>query len=99
MAAAAHSPSRDHASDRLEELERILKGFDAIPDAARDVVRSVVESLLHDPATTDAEIAHANVLLARRVQRVQETSPQRRPSIGPSTGDAVGVALARALST
>jgi hypothetical protein len=53
-------------SDWLEELERILTGFDTLPNAAQDAVDSVVESLLHDPDTCDAEMAHLNALLAAR---------------------------------
>ena len=65
MSAAAHSFPVDRMSDWLEELERIMKAFDALPSAAQDAVKSVVESLVRDPDTSDAEIAHANALLAR----------------------------------
>ncbi len=53
-------------SDWLEELERILTGFDTLPSAAQDAVNAVVESLLHDPDNGDAEIAQLNALLAAR---------------------------------
>ena len=66
MSAAACSSPVDRMSDWLEELERILIGFDALPSAAQDAVNAVVESLLHDPDTGDAEIAQLNALLAAR---------------------------------
>lgn len=99
MAAAAYTPSVERTSDWLEELERILKGFDAIPSAARDAVRSVVESLVHDPDTTDAEIGYASALLADHAQRLPEAPPQRRSILGVSTGRAAGVALGHAQCT
>ena len=66
MSVAAYSFSGDRMSDWLEELERILTGFDTLPSAAQDAVNSVVESLLHDPDTGGAEIAQLNALLAAR---------------------------------
>ena len=59
MSAAAHSFPVDRMSDWLEELERIMKAFDALPSAAQAAVKSVVESLVRDPDTSDAEIAHS----------------------------------------
>jgi len=56
-------------ADWLEELERILKRSDTMPGAARDAVRSVVQSFLNDPHTTEREITHATVLLARHEPR------------------------------
>ncbi len=64
MGVAVYTLPVDRPCDWLEELERILKRFDAMSSVAQDAVGSVVESLLHDPATSDAEIAHANALLA-----------------------------------
>jgi hypothetical protein len=66
-------------SDWLEELERIVKAFDALPSAAQDAINSVVESLLHDPDTSDAEIAHLNALLALHgMQKSDDGRHQRR---------------------
>jgi hypothetical protein len=53
-------------SDWLEELERTLTAFDGLPRAAQDAVNSVVESLIHDPETTQAEVSQIDALLARR---------------------------------
>jgi hypothetical protein len=69
MSAAAYSPPADRTSDWLEELERILKEFDALPNHAQDAVSSVVNSLLHDPDTSDSEITHLNALIARHRPR------------------------------
>ena len=51
-------------SDWLEELERTLKAFDALPSAAQDAVNAVVESFVHDPETSQAELSHLTTLLA-----------------------------------
>ena len=51
-------------SDWLEELERTLTAFDALPRAAQDAVKSVVESFVHDRETSQAEISRLNALLA-----------------------------------
>jgi hypothetical protein len=64
MSAAAYSSPVDRRSDWLEELERTLKAFDALSSAAQDAVNAVVESFVHDPATSQAEISHLNALLA-----------------------------------
>ena len=64
MSPAAHVVPVDRMSDWLEELERIMKAFDALPSAAQEAVNSVVESLALDPNTSDAEIAQLNALLA-----------------------------------
>jgi hypothetical protein len=53
-------------SEWLEELERVMKAFDALPSAAQAAVKSIVESLVRDPDTSDVEIAHLNALLALR---------------------------------
>ena len=73
MAAAAYSSSVDRTSDWLEELEGVLKRFDAFPSAAQEAVRSVVASLLNDPETTSAEIAYAQAVLASTDRRSAET--------------------------
>jgi hypothetical protein len=51
-------------SDWLEELERTLTAFDALPCAAQDAVKSVVESYVHEPETSPEEISRLNALLA-----------------------------------
>ena len=66
MSTAAYSSPGDRMSDWLEELERILTGFDTLPSAAQDAVNSVVESLLHEPDPGDTEIDQLNALLAAR---------------------------------
>ncbi|MGZ6563166.1 MAG: hypothetical protein ACXVH1_26945 [Solirubrobacteraceae bacterium] len=81
MSAAAYSPPADRTSDWLEELERILKEFDALPNHAQDAVSSVVNSLLHDPDTSDSEITHLNALIARHRPRSDEGRQHRRPSL------------------
>jgi hypothetical protein len=83
MTAAAYSFPVDHMSDWLEELERILKGFDALPNAAQDAVNSVVKSLVHDPNTGDSEIAHLNALIAQNGPRSDDGRQQRRASLSP----------------
>jgi hypothetical protein len=69
MGLAVYTLPVDRQCDWLDELERILKRFDAMSNAAQDAVSSVVESFLHDPDTTDAEIAHVNALRARHKPR------------------------------
>ena len=64
MSAAAYSSPCDRMSDWLEELERTLTAFDGLPRAAQDAVNAVVESFVHDPETSQAEISHLNALLA-----------------------------------
>ena len=81
MSAAAYSPPADRTSDWLEELERILKEFDALPSHAQDAVSSVINSLLHDPDTSDVEITHLNALLARHRPRSDDRRQQHRPSL------------------
>ena len=81
MSAAAHVLPADRMSDWLEELERILKEFDALPSAAQDAVNSVVDSLVHDPNTRDAEIAHLNALLALHRMSSDDGRQQRRASL------------------
>jgi hypothetical protein len=66
MSAAAYSSPVDRMSGWLKELERILTEFDTLPSAAQDAVNSVVESLLCDPDTGDADLAQLNALLAAR---------------------------------
>jgi hypothetical protein len=41
-----------------------LQAFDGLPCAAQDAVNAVVESFVHDPETSQAEISHLNALLA-----------------------------------
>ena len=80
-AAAAFLLPNDRTSDLLfAELTQILKQFDALPRAVQDAVNSVVESLLHDISTTDAEVAQLNVLLERHAQRSNEWREQPRSS-------------------
>ena len=81
MSAAAYSSSVDRTSDWLAELEVALKRFEAIPSAAQDAVRSVVESLLNDPETTKGEIAYARALLANSDRRSEDTRHRREPSL------------------
>lgn len=64
VAAAYELLSVDRNCDWVAELEQIVSKFDALPSAAQDAVRSVVESLLRDPKATAFERAQANALLA-----------------------------------
>jgi hypothetical protein len=66
VAAAYEVRSVDRNCDWLAELEQIVSRFEALPSAAQDAVRSVVESLLRDPETTALERVHAHALLAPR---------------------------------
>jgi hypothetical protein len=81
MTAVACSPPVDRMSDWLDEVERISKGFDALPSAAQHAVSSVVDSLLHDPNTSDSEIAHLNALIAQHMPRSNNGRQQRRASL------------------
>ena len=82
MSAAAYSSPCDRMSDWLEELERTLQAFDALPSAAQDAVNSVVESIVHDPETSPAEISHLNALLALHAMlRSEDGRQQRRTSL------------------
>jgi hypothetical protein len=81
MSAAAHSFPVDRMSEWLEELERVMKAFDALPSAAQAAVKSVVESLVRDPDTSDVEIAHLNALLALRRPGSDDGRHQRRASL------------------
>ena len=81
MSAAAHSFPVDRTSDWLDELDRILNGFDALPSAAQDAVNAVVESLVRDPDISDAEIAHLNALLALRRSGSDDGRHQRGVSL------------------
>ena len=81
MSAAAHSPPVDHTSDWLEELEGILKRFDAISNCAQGAVRSVIESFLEDKDTTEDEIVCVAALLARHTPRPEETRQERLPTL------------------
>jgi hypothetical protein len=81
MTAAVYVLPADRMSDWLEELERILKEFDALPSAAQDAVNAVVESLVHDPNTPGAEIAHLNALLALHRTHSDDGRQQRRASL------------------
>jgi len=65
MSVAAYTLPADRPCDWLEELERILERFGAMSSGAQDAVRSVVESFLDDPQTSNAEIARMTALLAR----------------------------------
>ena len=96
MSAAAHSSPVDRMSDWLEELERILKAFDALPSAAQNAVNSVVESFVHDPATSHAEISHLNALFALHgAPHSDGGQPQRRARLLHKRADhATRVALA-----
>lgn len=67
-------------SERLEELKRIMKAFDALASAAQAAVKCVVESLVRDPDTSDVEIAHLNALLALRRPGSDDGRHQRRAS-------------------
>jgi hypothetical protein len=69
MGTAAYTLPVDRPRDWLEELERILKRADAMSSVAQDAVSSVVESFLHDPDTTETEIASVNALLAHHTSR------------------------------
>ena len=79
------APSRgfpvDRISDWLQELEHTLQGFDALPIAAQHAVRSAVDSIAHDPLTSNAERARLDGLLA--AYRPGSTDPrhQRRANI------------------
>ena len=81
MSAAAHSFPADRTSDWLEELERITKAFDALPSAAQEAVNAVVESLVHDPDTSDDEIARLNALLAVYRSHSGDRQHQRQASL------------------
>lgn len=70
MDVAACTLPVDCQCDWLAELERILERFDEMSSVARDAVGSVVESFLHDPHTTAAEIAQVKALLARHHRQV-----------------------------
>jgi hypothetical protein len=65
MGAAGYTLPADRQSDWLVELERIVDDWGAIPDAARVAVGRVLESVLVDPASSVADVTHAQVLLAR----------------------------------
>ena len=69
MGTAAYTLPVNRPRDWLEELETILKRADAMSSVAQDAVSSVVESFLHDPDTTDTEIASVNALFARHGSR------------------------------
>ena len=81
MTAVGYALPIDRMSDWLEELEQILKGFDALPSRAQDAVNSVVESLLHDPDTSDAETAPLSALLARHKPPSDDGLHQGRVSL------------------
>jgi hypothetical protein len=66
VAAAYEVRSVDRNCDWLAELEQLVGRFEALPSAAQDAVRSVVESLLRDPETTALERVNAQALLAPR---------------------------------
>jgi hypothetical protein len=69
-------------SDWLEELERTLTAFDALPRPAQDAVNSVVESFVHDPETSQAEISHLKTLLAPHgMPRSDDGRQQRRANL------------------
>jgi hypothetical protein len=69
VAAAYEVRSVDRNCDWLAELEQIVSRLEALPSAAQDAVRSVVESLLRDPETTALERVHAHALLAPEASR------------------------------
>ena len=82
MSAAAYSSPCDRMSDWLEELERTLKAFGALPLAAQDAVNSVIESFVHDPETSNTEISHLNGLFALHgMPRSDDGRQQRRASL------------------
>lgn len=81
MSAAAYSPPADRTSDWLEELEGILKRFDAISNCAQAAVRSVVESFLEDEDTTEDEIVCVAALLARHTPGPDEVRDERLPRL------------------
>ena len=78
----AYSSPVDRMSDWLEELERTLTAFDALPRAAQDAVNSVVESFVQDPETSQAEISRLNALLMlRAMPHSDDGRHQRRASL------------------
>ena len=81
MSAAAHVVPVDRMSDWLEELERIMKAFDALPSAAQEAVNSVAESLALDPNTSDADIAQLSALLALHKPSSDDERQQRPTSL------------------
>ena len=90
----------DRISDWLEELEQTLQGFDALPIAAQHAVRSVVDSIAHDPVTSDAEIARLDGLLAAYRPGSDDWRDQRRASISRErTQYARRIALALSLGS
>ena len=80
MTAAAISSPVDRTSDLIEELNLIVNDFDALSSAARHAVKTVVESLLHDIATTNEELAHLNALLERYARHSGESRATALPS-------------------
>jgi hypothetical protein len=69
MVAAAYTLPVDRQRDWLEELERIVKRFDAMSSAVQVAVLSACESVLDDLDITEAERTHLIALLARRKPR------------------------------
>ncbi len=96
MSAAAYSSPCDRMSDWLEELERTLKAFDGLSCAAQDAVKAVIESFVHDPDTSGAEIARLSVLLERHSQHSEKPRQQGRSSFsqkGTQHSQRIAVAL------
>jgi hypothetical protein len=82
MSTAAYSSRVDPTIDWLEELERTLTAFDALPSAAQNAVNSVVESFVHDPETSPAETSRLNALLAlHEMPHSDDGRHQPRPSL------------------
>ena len=69
MVAAAYTFPVYWQRDWLEELERIVKRFDAMSSAVQIAVLSACASVLDDLDITEAEKAHLVTLLARRKPR------------------------------
>jgi hypothetical protein len=69
MVAAVYTLHADRQRDWLEELERIVRRFDAMSSAVQIAVLSACESVLDDLDITEVEKAHLVALLARRKPR------------------------------
>ena len=84
MDAVAYTLPADQQIGWLEELEGIVDCWDAMSSVAQDAVRSVVESFLSGPDTTNAQIARASALLAAPspcstpAERERHRPPKRR---------------------
>ena len=66
-----------------------------MPTAAQDAVSSLVDSLLHDPDTSEAEVTHLNALIAQHRPRSDDGRQLRRASLSQTrTQYACHIALA-----